>query len=484
MHMRRRTGNGFTILEMTIVLMVIGIVLSMGLELGGEMNDKASRTKTRKILSDIESALSGYYQTHGRLPCPASLTAPSDDVDFGKPPIACTATPAGTEGVYDVNSETPAVTATKEVRIGAVPVRELNLPATHMTDAWGNRIAYAVIKGLAVDANSYQTYDDGIDTIGGNTDDGAPDTDSSGAGDTTGIIRMQTKAGTQITYADKKIMVPYLLVSHGRDGKGSFNEDGGANPIACSGSNPDVENCDRDDAIFVDEQMYDIEGDADYYDDFVRWRTKDRIEYDAASVVVNTGSSLPTCTAGQIIESNADGQWVCADKGVPPGAIEAFASNACPAGWLNANAQAVSRSTYSKLFSAIGTNFGAGNGTTTFNVPELRGEFVRGWDNSRNVDSSRVFGSTQAQDYLSHTHSASAAANGDHTHASHVRYNAVGLAGGGSVHAIIDGGGAYQYFTTTTSASTGNHTHAVTVGASGGTETRPRNVALLYCIKY
>lgn len=56
---------------------------------------------------------------------------------------------------------------------------------------------------------------------------------------------------------------------------------------------------------------------------------------------------------------------------------------------------AVSRTTYAALFGVIGTAFGVGDGATTFNVPELRGEFIRGLDNGRGVDAGRVRGSGQ-----------------------------------------------------------------------------------------
>lgn len=80
---------------------------------------------------------------------------------------------------------------------------------------------------------------------------------------------------------------------------------------------------------------------------------------------------------------------------VPSGAVSYFARNTAPTGWLKANGAAVSRTTYSALFSAIGTTFGSGNGSTTFNLPDLRAEFLRGWDDGRNIDTSRAFGSSQ-----------------------------------------------------------------------------------------
>jgi len=135
----------------------------------------------------------------------------------------------------------------------------------------------------------------------------------------------------------------------------------------------------------------------------------------------------------------------------PPGAVMAFAQNVAPTGWLKANGQTVSRTTYAALFAAIGTTFGAGDGSTTFALPNLLGEFVRGWDDGRGVDSGRVFGSAQAQEIQSHTHGN----------------------GASSTQILSDGAprflSGYQLGTTQ---------------ATGGTETRPRNIALLYCIKF
>ena len=80
---------------------------------------------------------------------------------------------------------------------------------------------------------------------------------------------------------------------------------------------------------------------------------------------------------------------------IPSGAVMYFAGQTAPTGWLKANGAAVSRTTYAALFAAIGTTYGAGDGRSTFNLPDLRGEFIRGWDDGRGVDTGRVFGSAQ-----------------------------------------------------------------------------------------
>ena len=136
-----------------------------------------------------------------------------------------------------------------------------------------------------------------------------------------------------------------------------------------------------------------------------------------------------------------------------PGTVIFYAGNTPPIGWIKANGAAISRSTYSNLYSVIGTTFGSGNGSTTFNIPDLRGEFIRGWDDSRGVDSARAFGSSQTDDFKSHTH-----------------------------NVTIDSGSAYQTKGAYADSSYGGKTY--TSSATGGTETRPRNIALLACIKY
>ena len=153
-----------------------------------------------------------------------------------------------------------------------------------------------------------------------------------------------------------------------------------------------------------------------------------------------------------------------------------FAGNTAPTGFLACSGQLISRTTYASLFAIIGTTYGAGDGSTTFALPDLRGEFIRGWDNGRGVDTGRGFASAQAGDNASHTHSASSDTHAGHTH-SYNQPAAGAIAGYGT-----QGNGNYWSSAAATSGSSGAHSHVITVTATGGTETRPRNVALLACI--
>lgn len=79
-----------------------------------------------------------------------------------------------------------------------------------------------------------------------------------------------------------------------------------------------------------------------------------------------------------------------ATSSVPSGTVVSFAGSAAPSGWLLCDGSAVSRSTYSDLFSAIGTIYGSGNGSTTFNLPDLRGRTVFGLDNMGGTAANRL----------------------------------------------------------------------------------------------
>lgn len=76
--------------------------------------------------------------------------------------------------------------------------------------------------------------------------------------------------------------------------------------------------------------------------------------------------------------------------GTPTGTIVSYAGSTAPAGWALCDGSAINRTTYASLFSAIGTTYGAGNGTTTFNIPDLRGRTVFGTDNMGGSAAGRI----------------------------------------------------------------------------------------------
>jgi len=98
------------------------------------------------------------------------------------------------------------------------------------------------------------------------------------------------------------------------------------------------------------------------------------------------------------------GAYATKDEVFFPGEIRWLAGSVVPLGWLKANGAAVSRTTYAALFAAITTTYGAGDGSTTFALPDLRGEFIRGWDDGKGTDAGRALGSKQAQSIQNHVH--------------------------------------------------------------------------------
>jgi microcystin-dependent protein len=112
------------------------------------------------------------------------------------------------------------------------------------------------------------------------------------------------------------------------------------------------------------------------------------------------------------VANGGTGSSAGASSPFPAGSVIYHAANTPPTGFLKADGAAVSRSTYADLFAAIGETYGAGDGSTTFLVPDLRGEFMRGWDDSRGVDSGRGFGSFQADEFEAHNHNYTNPTNG------------------------------------------------------------------------
>jgi microcystin-dependent protein len=165
---------------------------------------------------------------------------------------------------------------------------------------------------------------------------------------------------------------------------------------------------------------------------------------------------------------------------LPAGAVQAFAMNSAPAGWLAANGSNVSRSTYAALFSAVGTTYGAGDGSTTFTLPDLRGYFVRGSGTNSDGTAAGTFGAKQGDELKSHTHTGTTDSGGAHAHNYTYRFGSVF----GSGFPGLDGSGNTANDTTATTTTNGNHTHTFTTVATGGAETRPKNIAMLYCIKF
>lgn len=142
----------------------------------------------------------------------------------------------------------------------------------------------------------------------------------------------------------------------------------------------------------------------------------------------------------------------------PIGMIGFFTNTTPPDGWLKCNGALLSKSTYAELFDVIG--YTSGQSGTSFRVPDLRGEFLRGWDDGRGKDSGRVFGSGQDQSLKSH----------GHIYKLNIQHSDGAAVSGEALQTGLQVGGRRRY-----EDSTEN---------DGAAETRPTNAAWLACIKY
>jgi microcystin-dependent protein len=164
---------------------------------------------------------------------------------------------------------------------------------------------------------------------------------------------------------------------------------------------------------------------------------------------------------------------------VPAGAVQAFAMNSAPAGWLAADGAAVSRSTYAALFAAISTTYGAGDGSTTFALPDLRGYFVRGSGTNSDATAAGTFGAKIADTLKSHTHTGTTSVDGSHAHAYAAYFSIISKS-----TAPTPTNNVWDGLVNRATAAAGDHSHTFTTDATGSGETAPRNIAMLYCIKF
>lgn len=269
-NMDRQRNSGFTLVELSVVLVVLSLLTAGGLALGTSMVDRSAHVDTRKQLEQLEQSLRDYYIVEGRLPCVASLEESTSSTSFGVE-IGATGTtcqgglaaPAGTErvdiggGVY--------------VRVGMVPVRTLGLSDAAAGDKFGNRIVYAVAERLT-DAGEFG---------------GAP-----------GAITVRDMGNNPIL-SD----AAYFIGSPGKDHKGAYRFSTGNPETACGASgNLDVENCTLTNAIFRDAPFNSGSEENFFFDDLVRWAPKYHL-----SATETQSNALWAATVDDIYSIGTDG---------------------------------------------------------------------------------------------------------------------------------------------------------------------------------
>ena len=256
-------------------------------------------------------------------------------------------------------------------------------------------------------------------------------------------------------------------------------------------------------------------------------------DFDGSSDITTTkwGTSRTISIGGteRSVDGSQNVSWSLSDIGLDSvtkdaslvGQVATFARISAPLGWLPCDGREVSRTTYSALFSAIGTLYGAGDGTTTFNVPDCRNEFFRGWTGNTDVVGTKFSDTYAAHNHTAsssgagaHGHTASTASAGSHAHSAsttgagaHTHSTRLGDAitsgeqstissGGGliNLYANVDAVGDHAHGVSVSASGThdhsvsvtpvADHSHSITVNNSGSSETRPRGIYFLVCIRY
>tara|TARA_R100000697_G_scaffold5344_1_gene10698 strand:+ start:3918 stop:5033 length:1116 start_codon:yes stop_codon:yes gene_type:complete len=208
-----------------------------------------------------------------------------------------------------------------------------------------------------------------------------------------------------------------------------------------------------------------------------------------SSLSGNVDLTLPsTIVNGGFLQTDGSGNLSFSIVlGVPTGSVFCIAVASVPTGYLECNGAAVDRTTFAALFAVIGTQYGTGNGSTTFNLPDLRGEFVRGFDNGRGVDVGRSIATFQIDDNKQHSHIASTT-----TTVSPHDHQVDTLNEFDSQHGTWSTGSGFRQehrsgtfrkpLTSDTTTSASSTTSISNSGSSGGS--RPRNIAMMYIIKF
>lgn len=262
--------RGFTLIEVAAVLIIGGILLGTTTAMLLTYTKKTQISTTQKRLAAIDEALQLHLSLNGRYPCVADPAAALDSADFGREFVDCSTAP----GANPQNGR-----GGRDVRIGAVPTRTLNLPDEYAADSWGGRFTFAITTALA-QPNTYNRDQGGIHVV---TSVNPPDLND-------------------INHS--AISVPgtahYVIVSHGPNSSGARPVGGGA-AAPCAAGTLETENCNGD-AVFRRTLLTSTGNNATLFDDFVIARA-----------------------------NSAFGNQI------PGGAVMAFNLSACPEGWIQFN---------------------------------------------------------------------------------------------------------------------------------------------------
>jgi prepilin-type N-terminal cleavage/methylation domain-containing protein len=241
--------QGFTLIELAVVLVIVGLMTVGVLYFGGDFIDNAEKEAAARNMEAIDLAIITYVRANDRLPCPADIGLTETSSNFGWE----AASPTQADADLCLNGTPDAVSLGSETIAGALPVHTLGIPQSIARDPWGNLIEYYVDRRMTkMDAFSTYEFSDG----------------------TVGDISVNDLGGSART-----ARAIYVILSHGFNQYGGFGLTGGRFTLGSANSS-EQENYDFDgstgDRIFV-QGMPDAS-----FDDFLTYRTRTRIRTVAA----------------------------------------------------------------------------------------------------------------------------------------------------------------------------------------------------------
>ena len=271
--MRRVRGEqGFSLIELAVVIGIISLILGFGLSMANDAIKAAKRVNTQQRLATVQEAIEHYIRVNGYLPCPADRALTPNSPNFGIEQRTGAACNSGGPGLVHI----AAILHYSDGFIGAVPIRTLGLPDSYAADAWGGKLTYAASGSYIANPASYQAPSVAMAVY---------------RGDRTGTHYMlSTQQGLGTSQGGPT--ATYVVISHGPDQRGAFPLYGSAVAIPCGNSNRnDVENCDDSNVVFYDTDYNDGTNDDQYFDDYVVWGSNQLWMTPAST-------AMPGCPAG------------------------------------------------------------------------------------------------------------------------------------------------------------------------------------------
>lgn len=238
---RKKIQSGFTLVEMAVVLLIIGILITPAISAYNLHIIKKKAERSEVAMTNAMSQVNDFLNYYGRYPCPAPMNAAPGDDGYGREDCAATGMPeisVETSGRTDITLADPAIL------VGSLPFKTLNLDEADSVDGYKGRLTYAVTRALT-NADTYSSE------LGGIT------------------LLSRDAAGTGVSAVEIPDSVHFLVISHGAENGGAIDEMGNIIGGGCSGSVDETENCDyldvTSDPVFVTHQkMADFDDDVRY----------------------------------------------------------------------------------------------------------------------------------------------------------------------------------------------------------------------------